>query len=98
MIPASKGESERVQEFVTSLNEKTVKQKYNIKSVTSYKEFTLPIYAFDKSNNAPTDEVKYIKGRLLMDDIDGHPDPIKTDIFGSKTFFKETKTLKVKKT
>lgn len=94
MIPASKGESERVQEFVTSLNEKTVKQKYNIKSVTSYKEYSLPIYAFDKSNNTPTDEVKYIKGRLLMDEIDGHPDPIKTDIFGSKNFLQGNKDFK----
>lgn len=84
MIPSSKGDQASVDEFATQLNDPLIKKTYNVRNVTTYKEYQLPIFKFDLKSNQPTNDVKYIKGRLLMDDIDGQPDPLKSDLFSSK--------------
>jgi ABC-type lipoprotein export system ATPase subunit len=85
LIPSSKSDQSQVEEFASQLNDSVIKENYSIKSVTIYKEFSLPFYGMNKDGTLKQ-EVEFIKGRLLMDDRDGESDPIATDLFGPKNW------------
>ncbi len=86
MIPYSKSSHSQVEEFTEQLNEKQVKKEFNLNSVTAYKEFNLPFFKYDINDNTVSDEIKYIKGRLLSNEGDGMEDPLTPVLFGEENY------------